>query len=807
MRKIVSILLILTLLSGVHMTSIAADTTMVNDSFSEKLSDWTTVNADYTIENNGYESCAKVVMNAAYGRAMYKFKFERNVKYLVSVKVRLDEGRNTANLIIDHRSFGDKSLILSAVKNVVVSNEWAKLTGEYVWNGEGTGEAQIYVRVGGALEPLTYYMDDFLIQKRSDSKDNYDLTQINESELVSNFGFENGTEGYVVEGAEINTVIGGVNNTASGARIQSKSGSAFVGQKLVAEPDTKYKISAYIKAESGSIKADTAIIFPDNDMVVETGYIRDYTQQSSSERAYLSVGKGEAFDKWTKIEGEYIHRGAAKELIFGIAPHIENGNTFLIDEISVLKAGNIQSVDYDTQALSGVTVDGVYKGSPSWLTVKNGYAVADVKDLASLLGAEYSNGVLTKGFDKLVLDVENKTASLNGKLLPVRELYELNGSVYADVQTVSRAVKADASVISGAVSITTKKESNAFSNFADSLINSKKASVAFLGGGAAYGRGAGWINETSYRKLIMKWLNNKFNDCTIEELNYTHWYSDSELAVYKINELIACKPQVVLIDFAAEDSEREYEDIVYNLESIVSKIKANSSATDIVLIAGYTETSSDSYSNGNVPTVFEAYDYIAQKYSLPLIDIGLKLNDEIIKNKKTQKDYMRYLWFPNDSGHSFYADAVIDFMDSALNTPSKPTFKNNAVHSVTTDGCFVGVDKAEICTFDNSAGYLSGNIGDSLEFKFSGNSVGVMWETGIDTGAVDVEIDGVYKGTFYAFDRFGVRAAKPYYSIFERNLAAGEHTLKITVSDKKSEMSLGNRIKIIGFLVGNTINK
>ena len=41
-----------------------------------------------------------------------------------------------------------------------------------------------------------------------------------------------------------------------------------------------------------------------------------------------------------------------------------------------------------------------------------------------------------------------------------------------------------------------------------------------------------------------------------------------------------------------------------------------------------------------------------------------------------------------------------------------------------------------------------------------------------------------------------------HYAIFEDGLSEGEHTLRIRVSERRDVQSLGNKIKITGFIVG-----
>lgn len=120
------------------------------------------------------------------------------------------------------------------------------------------------------------------------------------------------------------------------------------------------------------------------------------------------------------------------------------------------------------------------------------------------------------------------------------------------------------------------------------------------------------------------------------------------------------------------------------------------------------------------------------------------------------------------------------------------------------DGNITDVSKAVTSSFKLENGTLTGNVGDELTLEFDGTAIGVLWSKGIDTGAVDIKIDGKEYGTLFAFDDFGVRSEIPYYAIFDDGLKPGKHILKVKVSDKKAAMSLGNKIKIDGFLVGRS---
>jgi hypothetical protein len=95
---------------------------------------------------------------------------------------------------------------------------------------------------------------------------------------------------------------------------------------------------------------------------------------------------------------------------------------------------------------------------------------------------------------------------------------------------------------------------------------------------------------------------------------------------------------------------------------------------------------------------------------------------------------------------------------------------------------------------------LARNVGDTFECHFKGRVVGLYYEIRKDAGIVSCSVDGqpgrevdTSWGPTYKFNRES-------YTLLADNLTDAEHTLKITVLDKKNDLSNGHEFRL-GYLM------
>lgn len=819
MRRFTAILLtaLMLVVSCIDLSAAGTSISLANNGFEEGSSGWTTTYAQLNIVGNAQSGaqCGEIVMSQAYGRAMYKYQFIKGVRYRVSVYVKIKEGYNTANLVIDHRNFGDKSLIKSAVQNVHVNSQnWTKLTGIYEFSGVGTGEAYIYVRIGDALTPVTFYMDSLGIEYYDKIPAPVGQTVIAEGEMATNGGFDEDASGYTVGGAKLNYISrDGAENTL-GCGMVTAYGSCAVGQTAVLDANTKYRISAYVKTQRGNMDFDTAIAVKGGQDMTFDKYIKDYSYQTSNSVPKVVGSYKDINTKWKKITTDFVWRGDEKEVYVYIRANAQAGSVFYIDNFSIIPIGTVEEETISTLKKSGVLVDG-FKATDV-ISTANGRVLASIKPVAQALNAEYvfdsKTGTvnISKNFYNIKIDTKNKMAVANNAAIPLPQVYMVGDSVVTDVISICGALNESAVKESDElVSINSHKASGRLFNLAKAMIEKKSAKIGFVGGGVTAGYGASLREKDSYRSLVMSWLRNRYTDCSFTEINNAISTTNSELEVYRIDEVLEENPDVIFVDFCPEDALRDAEDIKKSLNSLVYAIRQKCPNTDIIFLESWSDDMSESYLAGTSPVVIDAYDAVAKSWGLSVINMGQSMFDLATKNNQTMEDnYTLYLYYPNDAGHKYYADMICEFVEEGLKNPVLLAKSDEIDTAKLIDGRIVHIESAKNTGFEEKTSvdglaYFEGDVGDELTLKFNGTSVGAMWMIGFDTGSVEYAIDGVPMGVAVAFDEHSVRTQKVHYTVFKDDLKPGEHTLTIRVAKDKNIRSLGNKIKLVDFIVGN----
>ncbi|MBM3497567.1 MAG: hypothetical protein FJX74_02745 [Armatimonadetes bacterium] len=95
---------------------------------------------------------------------------------------------------------------------------------------------------------------------------------------------------------------------------------------------------------------------------------------------------------------------------------------------------------------------------------------------------------------------------------------------------------------------------------------------------------------------------------------------------------------------------------------------------------------------------------------------------------------------------------------------------------------------------------MASQVGQSVEFPFTGSMVGLYYEIRQNAGIVSCEIDGKVVsevdtswGPTYKFNRQNC-------TMIATGLAPGDHVLRITVTDKRHELSAGSEFHL-GYLM------
>lgn len=359
--------------------------------------------------------------------------------------------------------------------------------------------------------------------------------------------------------------------------------------------------------------------------------------------------------------------------------------------------------------------------------------------------------------------------------------------------------------------------------------------IAYFGGSITAAPG--------YRVKTFKWFTDTFPKAKITEVAAAIGGTGSDLGAFRCQtDVIVKKPDLVFVEFSINDGSPTNEFRKATMEGIVRQLWASETKPEIVFL--YTTSRTLNHQRVSHPAV-------AKYYGIPDIDLQPKLVEaakrtDLPKPTEAQLADKKFDWntpgqvfmgdavHPNDLGHSLYAETIIDWLKTQVDTkPSpvpalgKPMVSEEFAHVKMFAPSTAKLTGAwEVLPPNEKDGkinrYKEGAInatapGDELVFEFEGTAIGVYqyaqkeggkYEWIIDDGVAEKDkADPAFGGPRGGKKGTSETAIQQYfprytYAMLTTGLTPGKHTLKIKVLPEKHESSTGNRVLIGYFMVG-----
>jgi hypothetical protein len=331
----------------------------------------------------------------------------------------------------------------------------------------------------------------------------------------------------------------------------------------------------------------------------------------------------------------------------------------------------------------------------------------------------------------------------------------------------------------------------------------KPVTVAYLGGSIMAGSGASDPNKTSYRAIVTNWLRQQYPRSLITEINATVAGTGSLYGAMRARrDVIAHKPDLVLIDFAANDASDPEDAVKKSLEGMARQLLGVPQPPEIVLL--YTGTAKRL-------ARAEWYELIAGYYHLPSIEFQPTETVEVAKTSTTPKDGNEI----SDEVHKAYAAEIIAFFQQQAALAPSPSIKS-LQPPLLSDEMTYGELKS-FAEIKHSAPWhtepssdralpstllTSDKVGAQIEFLFEGTALGVVFRAGPDAGSFECLIDGHPAPPPLARVDGYQASQRIKAEIIAGGLSPGEHRLTIRIADSHHPKSTGHQVRLGYLLVG-----
>lgn len=348
----------------------------------------------------------------------------------------------------------------------------------------------------------------------------------------------------------------------------------------------------------------------------------------------------------------------------------------------------------------------------------------------------------------------------------------------------------------------------------------KNATVAFFGGSIT--------NMVGWRDMVCKYLVNTYPDTHFTFINAGIPSLGSLPHAFRLDKDVLSEGRIDLlfIESAVNDRVNGTNEQTQRraLEGIVRHALTANPNTNIVLMAFVDPDKIDDYKAGKTPPEVQVHQDIAEKYHLPFINLSKEVNDRINAGEFNWKDDFKNL-HPSPFGQGIYLRSIRQLLQDELSkpAPSKPVGASlsQAMDAFNySDGEYLDIHKATKLKgftinenwkpvdsthtregFVNIPMLTATQSGSSLELPFTGRTIGISIVSGPDAGRIKYSIDGKPQPELELYTQWSKSLHLPWYLILGDGLSAGNHVLKLEVSDQHNEKSKGTACRIAYFLV------
>jgi lysophospholipase L1-like esterase len=351
----------------------------------------------------------------------------------------------------------------------------------------------------------------------------------------------------------------------------------------------------------------------------------------------------------------------------------------------------------------------------------------------------------------------------------------------------------------------------------------QKGHVAFIGGSITEMNG--------YRPLVCEDLQKRYPDTEFTFTAAGISSTCSTTGAFRLNRDVLSKGPVDLffIEFAVNDDQdagHARRECIRGMEGIIRQCRSHNPNMDIVVTFFVNPGMLEMLQKDKTPVSMGSHTEVLEHYEVSTIHLAREAADRITAGSLTWKEYGGT--HPKPPGNRIGADMIKTLLG---NTWSKPLDQSAelTVHPMPEDsldkgsysnGHFQPLDTASTdsswklhtpdwknipggkrARFTNIPLLCATEPGSETTVNFKGQAIGAYIVAGPDAGIVEASIDGGAFKKVDLFHRFSKGLHYPRTLMFATDLSAGDHVLKLRISDANNKDSKGHAARIIQFAV------
>lgn len=278
---------------------------------------------------------------------------------------------------------------------------------------------------------------------------------------------------------------------------------------------------------------------------------------------------------------------------------------------------------------------------------------------------------------------------------------------------------------------------------------------------------------------------------------------------------------MLFVEYAVNDKGNR-DNSIKAMEGIVRQAKRLNPEIDVCFLYMANKSSVELFTKNGIGQVNIAHhEEVAEHYRIPSVHIACEIYRLIASGSLQWEQFSTDEVHPNDYGYSLYARFLEDFLEGELlpvderptHTPELPapldplcyeTARLVAPQTVSHASSWQSVPDwttERTCNWTPPADvFMADTPGAGFRMQFTGTTAGLSMLAGMDTGDIEVSIDGGEWQYVSLFDLNCPKFHRPKIVLLAHNLHSGPHTVDVRISAEKHEDSTGHAVRLLHLL-------